>query len=134
MSYLEKAKEKFSKDLFATEATKIEIKDAKPQYSKCYFKVLPCHLNAMGFVMGGAIFTLADFAFAVASNYNDVITVSLNSQINYINAAKAELLIAQAVCIKEGKTTCFYEITIFDDTEKTIAKVTTTGFIKRKCK
>ena len=77
--------------------------------------------------MGGAIFTLADFTFAVASNFNAQQTVSVTSQINYTGMAKGEKLIAEAKVIKDGRSTCLYEIIITDDKETQVAFVTITG-------
>ena len=63
---LEQIREFFAKDRFATDngATIEEVDDG---YAKCSLEIQPHHLNAANTVMGGAIFTLADFAFAVAT-------------------------------------------------------------------
>ena len=64
---LEQIREFFAKDRFATDngATIEEVDDG---YAKCSLEIQPHHLNAANTVMGGAIFTLADFAFAGASD------------------------------------------------------------------
>lgn len=85
------------------------------------------HLNANGFVMGGAIFTLADFAFAVASNSTGDMTVSVNSSISYLNPGKGEKLYAETFCDKAGKRSCTFTITVTDDSGRKVAVVTTTG-------
>ena len=64
----EELTEKFYKDLFASKQTGVIIDEMREGYAKCSFEILPHHKNAYGTVMGGAIFTLADFAVAVASN------------------------------------------------------------------
>lgn len=63
----------FSNDRFATDNGAV-IEQADEGYAKCWLEIQPHHLNAAGTVMGGAIFTLADFAFAVASNWNKPFT------------------------------------------------------------
>ena len=83
----------------------------------------------MGFVMGGVYFTMADFAFAIATNLNQPATVTQSSQIVYLSGAKGSTLYAETEQIKAGKKTCFYKITISDDTGTTLAYVTTTGFV-----
>jgi len=90
------------------------------------------HQNAVHGVMGGAIFTLADFTFAVAVNglKKEEITVSLVSQISFLSSPKGSKLIAEAHCIKQGRSTSCYEISISDDTNRRIALVTFTGFSK----
>lgn len=130
MNYLEQAKKMFQNDIYATETTGIEIVEVKESYAKCILKVERKHMNAADSVMGGAIFTLADFAFAVASNAGNPLTVSLSSQINYLSAARGEQLIAEAVCVKAGRSTCFYEVKITDEQDSMVAIVTTTGFRK----
>ena len=95
MSDLEKARDFFYKDLYATKLSGIQIDEVSEHYSKCSMKITENHKNAYGGVMGGAIFTLADFTFAVASNFNAQQTVSVTSQINYTGMAKGEKLIAE---------------------------------------
>lgn len=127
MSDLEKARDFFYKDLYATKLSGIQIDEVSEHYAKCTMKITENHKNAYGGVMGGAIFTLADFTFAVASNFNAPQTVSVTSQINYTGMAKGEKLIAEAKVIKDGRSTCLYEIIITDDKETQVAFVTITG-------
>ena len=127
MTDIEKAREFFYKDLYATKASGIQIDEVGEHYSKCSMKITDNHKNAYGGVMGGAIFTLADFAFAVASNFNASQTVSVTSQINFIGMAKGQCLIAEAKVIKDGRTTCLYDIFITDELGTKIAYVTVNG-------
>lgn len=128
---LENARKAFGNDIFATKTTGIVIDAVGDHYAKCSLVIEPKHLNAVGTVMGGAIFTLADFAFAVASNHAEMNTQSLTSQITYLSVAKGSRLIAEANCVKSGRSTCFYNITVTDDTGRLVASISTTGFIKR---
>ena len=66
---LEQIQKVFANDRFATDNGAV-IEQVDEGYAKCWLEIQPHHLNAAGTVMGGAIFTLADFAFAVASNWN----------------------------------------------------------------
>ena len=128
MTELEKAREIFANDLYATEATDIQIDEVGEHYSKCSFMLAKKHQNAYGGLMGGAIFTLADFAFAVASNFNaEKKTVSLSSQITYLGMSKGKKISAETRLIKDGRSTCFYEIDITDDVGTKIAFVTING-------
>ena len=77
--------------------------------------------------MGGAIFTLADYTFAVSSNFNQPQTVSITSQINFIGMAKGKKLISESRLIKDGRSTCLYEIDITDELGTKIALATFTG-------
>ncbi|MBE6021150.1 MAG: PaaI family thioesterase [Clostridiales bacterium] len=132
MDYLTKAKEIFSKDIFAYETTGIEIEAAEPGHSKVSLKIEKKHLNALNNVMGGAIFTMADYAFAIASNIGGEIVVTINSQISYLGAAKGSVLYAEAKPIKSGRSTCVYNIDVTDDLGTQIACVSVTGFVKSK--
>ncbi len=90
----------FEKDRFAAETGAV-IDEIDDRYARCSLTLEAKHKNALGAVMGGVYFTLADFAFAVASNWQGDTMVSLNSQIAYLGAAKGNMLIAEAVCLKK---------------------------------
>ena len=112
-SLTHKAREIFSHDLYATESTGVKIEEAREGYARCSLTLTPLHRNAMGAVMGGVMFTLADLAFAIAANSHCLANnqplqwVSLNSSIHYL-----------------GQT---HTISIHDENDKPIAIVTTTG-------
>ncbi len=128
MNELEQAKEFFAADRYATEATGIEIVAVGEKYAKCKLQLQGRHENAMGHLMGGVPYTLADFVFAVATNHGtDIRTVTVSSTINYLSPARGDTLYAETRLLKDGKRTCFYEITITDNRDTTIAVVTTTG-------
>ena len=127
MTELELAREFFSKDLYATEATGIVIEEVGEKYAKCSLKLGEKHLNAVGHPMGGVMFTLADFVFAVCTNRNGQTTVTTSSTINYLSAPKGSTIYGESKLLKDGKTTCFYEISITDNLGNLIAVVNTTG-------
>ena len=126
---LEKAKEFFKNDIFASEQTGIEIVGVSEGYAKCSLNVTDKHKNAVGHVMGGVIFTMADYAFAIASNFEQPTTVTQTSQIIYLASPKGDVLYAEAQRIKSGKKTCVYKIVVSDNTGADIAYVTATGII-----
>ena len=128
MSRLEEAREMFAKDLYATKLSGITIEDVGDNYSKCAMKLTDDHKNAYGGIMGGAIYTLADLAFAVASNFDKpASTVSLVGQASFLSMTKGNILYAETRLIKDGRTNCFYEVRVYDDLGKDIAVVTFTG-------
>ena len=67
---LDEVRERFSHDRFATVNGAV-IEEIAEGYAKCSMQINNDHKNALGAVMGGAIFTLADFAFAVAANWQE---------------------------------------------------------------
>ena len=128
MTDLERAKEFFAKDRYATEATGIVIEAVAPHYAKCSLLLEDRHRNAVGGVMGGVYYTLADFVFAVSTNFDAVLpTVTTVGQISYLSAAKGKQLVAESRLLKDGRTTCFYEITITDELGNPVAVVSMTG-------
>lgn len=129
MKDINEIREFFANDLFAMKAG-IVVDDAHENYAKCSMPITADHRNAIGGVMGGAIFTLADFTFAVASNNTGVPTVSLNAQITYLRAAKGDVLIAETKCLHSGRSTCAYVVDICDNTGVSVASVSFTGFRK----
>ena len=125
----DEAKELFGKDLYAAATTGIEILEAEPGYAKCALKIEDRHKNALGQVMGGVFFVMADFAFAIASNFKQKPTVTQTSQIVYLSPVKGSTLYAETEKIRAGRSTCFYKISITDDTGALCAYITTSGFI-----
>ena len=124
---LEEAREFFGDDFYATKATGIVIDEVGDHYARCSMEITRNHQNAYGGVMGGATFTLADYTFAVASNFRQPQTVSVTSQINFIGMAKGTKLISESHLIKDGRSTCLYSIEIKDDLENKVAFVTISG-------
>ena len=78
--------------------------------------------------MGGAIFTLADFAFAVLVNNLHNPTVAQQVSINFLSIPKGKRLIATAHIKKDGRSTSVVNVDVTDDTGKDIAQFTGTGF------
>ena len=92
MMTLEEARAFFRGDRFAVEQAGITIEEIGEYYARCSMPVTPLHKNAAGAVMGGAIFTLADFAFAVAANVGGVLTVTTTASVSFVGTCKGEVL------------------------------------------
>lgn len=124
---LEEAREFFSHDRYATEASGITIEEVRENHSVCRMPIGPIHKNAVGGVMGGAVYTLCDFAFAVATNSPEHHTVTAVSQISYMSLVKGDVLTATADMIKDGRRTCFFQVTVTDNLGTLVAIANTTG-------
>lgn len=125
---LEEAKAFFINDRFAMATTGIEIEAVGEHYAKCSLKIDDRHKNAVGQVMGGVAYTLADFVFAVATNNdNEAPTVTTVSQISYLGVAKSDVLIGESRLLKDGRRNCFYQIDITDSLGNAVAVVNTSG-------
>ena len=127
MKSINEVREFFEKDRFATK-NGMYIEEIGPKFAKCALEITDDHKNAMGALMGGVPYTLADFTFAVASNWENPGTVSLNTSITYLSPAKGRMLFAEASCVKDGRTTCYYSIDIYDEIGTKVANAVTTGF------
>lgn len=125
---IEEVRELFGNDRFATEACGCRVLEASRGHAVCAFDIAPIHLNAMGNVMGGAIFTLADFALAIACNIGEDPTVAVNNTIEYLNSTKGSTLIATCKADKSGRSLGFYTIEVKDDLDTPVAKMTATCF------
>ncbi len=140
MAYLDKIKQRFKEDKFASETTGIEIISAEPENKQnemdggainvvTSLMILSKHKNSTGNVMGGVLFTLADYCFAIAANgLCKIRTVTLSSSIQFCGACKGNRITGKAECIKKGHKVSFYCITIKDDKENKIAEVSMTGY------
>ena len=78
--------------------------------------------------MGGVIFTLADFAFAVLANSIHLPTVAQQVSINFLGAPKGEKLFAKSTCRKSGKNSTVIIVDVTDDTGRDVAQFVGTGF------
>lgn len=128
MPTIEELTKRFHEDRFAAQAG-VEIREAEPGRALCAMPLRPCHMNANNTPMGGAIFTLADFAYAVASNgFTDKIIVSQQVAITFLAPAKGTELLAEAKCLKSGRTTCLYGVDVRDELGTYVAHATVNGF------
>ena len=131
MSPKEKAQKILSADRYAV-LTGVELIDADKDFAVCRLQIEEKHLNAGGAVQGGAIYTLADTAFAMAVNSRDKLTVSISNSISYLKSTKGDTLIATARMISATKRICTCDVEIKDDLGELIARMTGTGYIKNE--
>lgn len=122
----------FANDRYATVACGAVIEEARPGYARVVLQVEENHLNGMGSLMGGVSFTMADFAFAVASNIGQAPTVSTNCSIDFLGAPKTGALVAECCVEKDGRTLCFARVDVSDSTGNPVARMNVTGFRKRR--
>ncbi len=108
------------KDQYARHAG-IELLEVTPGKARARMVIGPQHLNGLGLVHGGAIFTLADLVFAAACNSHGYPAVAINVNISYLKAAKAGVLTADGEEVSaEGRLgSCVVRVT--DDTGALIA-------------
>jgi len=102
----------FERDRFARE-NGIRIVEVRRGFARTEMAVEPHHLNAVGILQGGALFTLADLAFALACNSHGVLAVGCQADITYFKAVKSGTLTATAEEISRTRalSTCLIRVT-----------------------
>lgn len=100
----------------------IVVLEIKEGYSKIKMIVRPEMINGFGIVHGGIAFSLADSAFAFACNNRNVLSVALDTSINFIKPVHVDdVLIAEAKELHNGKSTGLYHISITNQKNHEIA-------------
>ena len=101
----------------------ISIVEIKEGCSKIKMTVRSEMINGFGIVHGGIAFSLADSAFAFACNNRNVLSVALDTSVNFIKPIHVgDMLIAEALEIHNGKSTGLYEVNIYNQHEHLVAK------------
>lgn len=117
---MEKMKEFFKRDTFCRHCG-IELIEVSRGCAKAKMNVTPNHLNGVGTVQGGAIFTLADFAFAAASNSHGTVAVAINVNISFVKAVSQGTLFAEAKETSINPKLATYDVRVTDNSENLIA-------------
>ena len=108
----------------------IKLIEARPGFAAAELELQEKHLNGVNIAHGGVLFTLADFAFAVASNSGGFATVAINVNISYYQSPRGKLLKAEASEIITRKRICGYNVDVFDEDGSLIARFTGLGYRK----
>lgn len=100
----------------------IEVLEIKEGYSKIKMTVRREMINGFGIVHGGIAFSLADSAFAFACNNRNVLSVALDTSINFIKPVHVDdILTAEAKELHNGKSTGLYHISISNQKNHEVA-------------
>jgi acyl-CoA thioesterase len=111
----------------------IEVLEIKEGYSKIKMIVRAEMINGFGIVHGGVAFSFADSAFAFACNNRNVLSVALDTSINFLKPVHVgDELIAEAFEIHNGRSTGLYQIRIFNQHQHEVAVFKGTCFRTNK--
>lgn len=99
----------------------VELTEVKPGYARAKLKIDERHLNSANLVHGGAIYTLADFVFAVACNSYGFLSLGINTNVNFIRAAKDGTIYAEGKELAVNPKLGVYSIRITDDNGELLA-------------
>lgn len=126
-------KDFFLHDEFARQ-NGIEIVEIAEGYARTQVRIEPRHLNAGGFVQGGVLFTLADLAFAAATNSHGTLTVTSTANITFVRGATGGIITAQAQELVNHHHLPFCEVRIIDGESNLLAIFTASGYRKEGIK
>jgi len=134
---LEYIRNHFKKDRFAT-GNGVVINSVTEDCVVCSMELNEDHRNSVGGVQGGAIFTLADFAFGVHCNVSRIcgedvgVTLGQSCTISFLKSTKGKCLTATSTCISKGRNISVYRICVEDDLGVPIAEMLANGFTTSK--
>lgn len=117
----EKLKRFFENDRFAA-LTGVEIIEIARGFCKAKLEIEDKHLNSANVIQGGAIFTLADFAFAVAANSHGQLALAVNVNISFLKGKSKGTLYATATEVADPKKIGAYDVIVTDENNDVIAR------------
>jgi len=126
---IEEARKNFGNDRYAA-LTGVQIEEVALGFCKTSLDIEDKHLNAAGVVQGGAIFTLADLAFAIASNSHGQLALAVNVNISYLRAKSGGTLYATATEVCRPNRLGAYDVIVNDDEGEIVARFN--GMVYRK--
>lgn len=110
----------------------ITLEEVGQGYAKVAMFIEPYHLNGAKTVHGGAIFTLADFAFAVASNSHGNLALGINTSVSFVKAATKGTLQAEARELSRNAKLATYAVQVSDDNGDPVAFFQGTVYRKKE--
>ena len=99
----------------------IGVEDVRVGYARTSMTVHDRLLNGVDIVQGGAIFTLADYALALASNTHENVAVNIESSISFMKPTRSGKLFASAEEISRSKSLASYIVKVTNDREELVA-------------
>ena len=126
-SSLEEARAHFNKDHFARESG-VVLEELSEGAALCSMAITEHHLNALGNVMGGAIFTLADMSGGAAANSLYFPTVTQQISMNFLSPCQGKVLYARARCRRSGRVSCIVNVDVYDELGTDVAQCIFTGY------
>jgi len=119
----------YAKDAYA-QLLGIVLLEVQDGYASVSMEIKPEHKNGADMAHGGVIFSLADFAFAAASNSHGSLALGISAHISFLKAATKTRLYAQAREISRNKKLATYDIRVTDEEGALIATFSGMVYIK----
>jgi acyl-CoA thioesterase len=122
----------FKKDKLAAHLG-MELIEISPGQATVRMTVEERHLNSIGGIHGGTLFTLADFAFAAASNAHGNVAVGVSTSMAFHRAATAGcVLTAVAREVSRSRKLGSYQVDITDEKGELLATFQGLAYVKRE--
>jgi uncharacterized domain 1 len=128
---MENIKKFFAKDRFC-EFIGVELLEVEPGRARTKLEIKEHHLNGVGTVQGGALFTLADLAVAAAANSRGNVAVVINANISYMTAVSQGILYAEAVEDSLNPKLGTYTVKVTNQTGELIASLQGMAYRKKE--
>src|SRR5512138_1292553 len=119
----------FKRDRFAA-AAGARLEEARPGYARATLKVRDGHMNGADVVQGGAVFTLADLAFAVACNSHGTLALAVDVTISFLRPTRSGTLVAEAFEVSRSRRLSRCEVKVVDGAGEPVALFHGTAFVK----
>ncbi len=119
------------RDRFAA-AQGIALVEVREGYARARMRLGPRHMNGVGVAQGGAVFTLADFAFAAASNSHGTVAVGLDTAMTFVRAGTAGVLTAEGREVAVSRRVSVCEVQVTDEAGAVVALFRGTAFRKEE--
>jgi acyl-CoA thioesterase len=126
---LESIKHHFENDRFAA-SNGMRLVELRPGFAKTSLAVEDRHLNSLGTVHGGAIFTLADFAFGVAVKTGGKVAPAISTNLSFLKATRSGTLFAEATEISRSRKLSVCTVRVTNDAGELVALFQGTAYVK----
>jgi len=121
----------FRRDRFAAGAG-IRLVECGPGRAVARMTLKPGHMNGVDVAQGGAVFTLADFAFAVACNTRGPVALAIDVSISFLAATRRGTLTASAREVSRSSRLSRVEVVVRDASRTAVALFHGTAFVTRE--
>lgn len=126
---MEAIRRHFETDRFAAQSG-VRIVELSAGYARAALMVQDRHLNSVGIVQGGAVFTLADFAFAMACNSRGRLAVAVNTSLSFLKATQSGALYAEATEVARSRRFSSCTVRVTNDAGELVALFQGTAYIQ----
>ena len=120
------------KDRFVCDMLGVKLTDAGIGYAKAELTLNELHLNGVGIVQGGVLFTLADYTFAAACNYSQEAVVGIETSVSFLKSSRTGTIYAEAHEISRTKRFSVCSVQVTDENNNLLIQFMGRGYIIQK--